>query len=104
MEEADARSRAVNGKLNPPWRISMTPVGDGNFRLYLHDAVRKMSATRVGDHVEISASFDKGYRGGLMHEMPPVFVGRLSSEPKAQAAWNKLPLAGKKKSFGILRL
>jgi hypothetical protein len=92
----------VNGEPNPSWRINMMPVGDGSFYLYLHGAVRKASATKVGDRVEISVTFDESYRGGPVHRMPSEFVQRLSSEPKAQAAWDKLPPSRKKEILRYL--
>jgi hypothetical protein len=92
----------VNGEPNPPWRINMMPVGDGSFYLYLHGAVRKASATKVGDRVEISVTFDENYRGGPMHRMPSEFAERLSSEPKAQAGWVRLPPSRKKEILRYL--
>ncbi|HLJ70582.1 MAG TPA: YdeI/OmpD-associated family protein [Roseiarcus sp.] len=92
----------VNGEPNPPWRVNMMPVGDGSFYLYLHGAVRKASTTAVGDEVEISLSFDKSYRGGPIHEAPAEFAARLSAEPKAQAAWRKLPPSRQKEILRYL--
>lgn len=96
----------VNGEPNPPWRVNMMPVGEGGFYLYLNGVVRKASATAVGDRVEISLSFDEGYRGGPMHETPPEFAHGLAREPRARAAWGDLPPSRKKeilRYFAMLR-
>jgi bacteriocin resistance YdeI/OmpD-like protein/uncharacterized protein DUF1905 len=86
----------VNGEPDPPWRVNMMPVGDGGFYLYLNGVVRKASGTGVGDRVEVTVTFDEGYRGGPMHEAPPEFADALRSDPGAQAAWGKLPPSRRK--------
>lgn len=86
----------VNAEPNPPWRVNMMPVGDGGFYLYLNGVVRKASGTGVGDRVEVTVTFDEGYRGGPMHEAPPEFADGLRSDPGAQAAWDKLPPSRRK--------
>lgn len=94
----------VNGEPNPPWRVNMMPVGDGSFYLYLHGAVRKASASAVGDEVEVSVSFDETYRGGPLHDAPPEFAARLIAKPKAQAAWRKLPPSRQKEILRYLAM
>jgi Bacteriocin-protection, YdeI or OmpD-Associated/Domain of unknown function (DUF1905) len=92
----------VNGRPDPPWRINMMPVGDGSFYLYLHGEIRKASATKVGDKVEICLSFDEDYRNGPVHEMPGEFARRLDENPAAQQQWHKLPPSRKKEMLRYL--
>lgn len=80
----------INSKPNPPWKINMMPVGDGDFYLYLHGAVRKASDTKVGDKVSVSITFDSEYKNGPMHPMPLWFRIPLNKNPKAKSAWNNL--------------
>jgi hypothetical protein len=80
----------VNGKPDPAWRINLMPIGDGRFYLYLHGDVRKASATKVGDLVDVEVAFDTKYRGGPMHPMPEWFGRPLSANPKARRAWEAL--------------
>jgi hypothetical protein len=94
----------VNGEPTPPWRVNMMPVGDGSFYLYLHGAVRKASATAVGDEVDVSLSFDESYRGGAVQKAPAEFAARLGAEPKAQAAWRKLPPSRQKEILRYLTM
>src|SRR5437016_12287690 len=42
----------INGQPQEPWPINMMPIGNGSFRLPLHEKVRKASNTGVGDRVE----------------------------------------------------
>ncbi len=77
----------VNGKPDTPYGISLMPVGDGDFFLYLNGIVRKASATGVGDTVSISLTFDDEYRGGPAHPMPALFSDELDRNPQAKAAW-----------------
>jgi hypothetical protein len=81
----------VNGHPKTPWRINMMPVGDGTFYLYLHGEVRNASNTKVGDRVNVEASFDVKYRNGPMHSMPPWFRVALRENPAASKAWKELP-------------
>jgi len=80
----------VNGEPTPPWRINLMPVGDGRFYLYLAGAVRKASATKVGDTVAVEVRFDPAYRSGPMHPMPAWFRRPLEADPKAKHAWDAL--------------
>ena len=80
----------VNGLPKKPWRINMMPVGTGAFYLYLHDAVRKASGTKVGDRVQVELSFDHQYRGGPAHPMPRWFKQSLASKPSAAESWRML--------------
>jgi hypothetical protein len=80
----------INGKPTPPWRINLMPIGDDRFYLYLHGDVRKASATRVGDMVDVEVRFDPQYRSGPMHPMPAWFRGPLEANPKARNAWDML--------------
>ena len=80
----------INGKPNPPWRINLMPLGDGRFYLYLHGDVRKASATKVGDRVDVDVRFDAGYRNGPMHPMPEWFRRPLEANAKAKEGWNSL--------------
>jgi hypothetical protein len=80
----------INGKPTPPWRNNLMPIGDGRFYLYLHGDVRKASATKVGDMVDVEVRFDPKYRNGPMHPMPMWFRGPLDANPKAKRAWDSL--------------
>jgi hypothetical protein len=80
----------INGKPAERWRINMMPVGDGRFYLYLHGLVRKASATKVGDRVEVEVAFDTKYRNGPMHPMPPWFKSALRRNPAATSGWQAL--------------
>jgi hypothetical protein len=87
----------VNGKPGPrPWRINMMPAGNGDFYLYLHGDVRRASQTKVGDLVRIEVVFDRAYRNGPMHPMPPWFRIPLSKSAKASQAWAALTPSRKK--------
>jgi hypothetical protein len=79
----------VNGKPEIPWRINMMPVGDGDFFLYLHGDVRKVSGTGVGDVVEVTVEFDPQYRGGP-GDAPAWFAEALQASPAAQDGWRAL--------------
>jgi hypothetical protein len=81
----------VNGKPDVPWRINMMPAGDGSFFLYLHERVRKASATGVGDIVSVTIAFDDAYAGGPLDPMPGWFGNALKRNPPAQRGWNNLP-------------
>lgn len=80
----------VNGQPVEPWAINMMPVGDGGFRLYLHETVRRASGTGVGDEVEVEIAFDEAYRGGPP-ELPAWFQAALDDRPEARAGWEALP-------------
>jgi hypothetical protein len=86
----------VNGKPIPPWRINMMPIGDGDFYLYLHADVRKVSGSKVGDVVLIEVSFDSAYASGPMHPMPDWFRVPLESDAEALKAWHALIPSRKK--------
>jgi hypothetical protein len=80
----------VKGRSNRTWRINLMPVGDGRFRLYLNENIRKESNLRVGDTVGIEAQFDDQYRNGPLHSMPLWFSDELSRNPVAKQGWNQL--------------
>ncbi len=80
----------INGKPTPPWRINLMPIGDGRFYLYLHGDVRKASATKVGDMVDVDVRFDPQYRNGPMHPMPVWFRAPLAANTKAKRGWDSL--------------
>jgi len=86
----------INGKPTESWRINMMPVGDGSFYLYLHGDVRKASATKVGDRVQVEISFDAKYRNGPLHPMPRWFKQALLENPKAMKNWKALIPSRKK--------
>lgn len=79
----------VNGVPEPPWRINMMPVGDGNFYLYLAGVVRKASGTGIGDEVEVAVEFDDEYQGGP-DELPAWFSAALEANTAASANWAAL--------------
>jgi hypothetical protein len=79
----------INGKPAQPWRINMMPVGDGSFYLYLHGAVRKASATKVGDRVEVEVAFDVNYAGGPA-KLPTWFTNSLRSDDATMSGWRAL--------------
>jgi hypothetical protein len=80
----------VNGKPDPPWRINLMPIGNGDFFLYLHGHVREASGTGVGDVVSIALAFDDDYKGGPAHPMPRWFGRALDRNPKARKGWANL--------------
>ncbi len=80
----------IDGRPEPAWRISMMPVGDGRFYLYLHGDVRKASGTKVGDEVLVEIAFDEEYKNGPMHEMPEWFEEALQKNPMALTNWTAL--------------
>jgi hypothetical protein len=86
----------INGQPNPPWRINLMPIGDGNFYLFLHGDVRKASGTKVGDRVEAEVRFDSAYQNGPMHPMPAWFCTALKKNSKAADAWEALIPSRKK--------
>lgn len=77
----------INRQPRPPWRINMMPIGNGAFYLYLHGDVRKASATKVGDMVDVDVRFDPAYRGGPMHDMPSWFRTPLDADARAKRGW-----------------
>ena len=79
----------INGKPEKPWQINMMPIGDGSFRLYLHEKVRKASNTGAGDRVKVEVCFDSAYRGGP-RAMPPWFRAALRNNPTAKKNWEAL--------------
>ena len=81
----------VNGKPDAPWRINLMPAGDGSFFLYLHEKVRRASATKVGDVVRIALDFDDAYRSGPADPMPRWFSSALTRNPTAKEGWRALP-------------
>ena len=94
----------VNGEPNPPWRVNMMPVGGGGFYLYLNGVVRKASGTGVGDRVEVTVTFDEGYRGGPMHEAPPNSPTVCAPIPGRKRHGTSFRPAGEKKCFATSRL
>lgn len=86
----------VNGQPMQPWPINMMPVGDGSFRLYLHETVRKVSRTGVGDQVRVEVRFDSTYKNGPQHSMPGWFWTALKSNPVAARNWERLIPSRKK--------
>ena len=80
----------INGQPQEPWRINMMPIGDGSFRLYLHEKVRKASSTGVGDRVEVEVRFDGKYKGGPAHPMPVWFRAALGKNSVARKNWEAL--------------
>jgi hypothetical protein len=86
----------INGKPNEAWPINMMPVGDGSFRLYLHEKVRKASGTAVGDRVNVVLCFDSKYKSGPAHPMPDKFREALNKSPVAKKNWEALIPSRKK--------
>ncbi len=80
----------LNGKPTPPWKINMMPLGDGSFYLYLHNDIRKPTCSAVGDKVNVTLSFDEGYKGGPLHEMPDSVRSAMQTSSTALANWNAL--------------
>jgi hypothetical protein len=81
----------INAKPETPWRINMMPARDGSFFLYLHESVRKDSATKVGDVVRVALDFDEDYRGGPADPMPRWFSTALNRNSAAKKGWTALP-------------
>jgi hypothetical protein len=86
----------INDKPASAWQINMMPVGNGDFYLYLHGDVRKASATKVGDRVQVEIDFDASYRGGPQHRLPMWFRRALAANPSAQRNWIALVPSRKK--------
>jgi len=86
----------INGEPEPAWKINLMPVGDGRFSLYLHGIVRKASATKVGDRVDVDVRFNAAYRNGPQHPLPAWFRGPLERSRKAKASWDALIPSRKK--------
>ncbi len=86
----------INGQPQEPWPINMMPIGDGSFRLYLHEKVRKASSTGVGDRVEVEVRFDGKYKGGPAHPMPVWFRTALGKNSVARKNWQALIPSRKK--------
>ena len=85
----------INGKPDEAWPINLMPVGDGSFRLYLHESVRKASKTRVADRVEVEICFNAKYRSGPQ-PLPAWFRAELAKNPVAKKNWEALPPSRKK--------
>lgn len=79
----------INGKPKQAWKINMMPVGDGSFYLYLHEIVRKASATFVGDKVNVEVAFDETYKSGPA-ELPTWFSKALRSDKDVTKNWKEL--------------
>ena len=80
----------VNGTPDAPWRINLMPRGDGSFYLYLHEQVRTVSGTKVGDVVDIEIQFDDHYKPGPADPMPPWFSEALERDDRAKEGWETL--------------
>jgi hypothetical protein len=92
----------INGQPRIPWNLIMVPVGDGRFRLYLNGVVRKAAGISVGDRVEVAAEFDREYRAGPVHPMPPEMIGGFHRSPRARAGWEALPPSRQKEILRYL--
>jgi hypothetical protein len=92
----------IDGQPDPPWRINLMPAGDGSFYLYLHGAVRKASATAVGDAVDVALWFDEGYDIEALYPMPRWFGMELAKDKKAKANWEALPPSRRKEVLRYL--
>lgn len=86
----------VNGQPNPPWKINMMPMGNGDFYLYLHGNIRKTSRTKVGDKIMVDVTFDESYHNGPLHAMPEWFSKALAEHAKAYKNWEALSPSRKK--------
>jgi hypothetical protein len=86
----------VNEKPEKAWHINMMPVGNGSFYLYLPGSVRKASDSKVGDVVSVEIYFDKAYKNGPQHPLPPWFKGALDKNKVAKQAWEVLMPSRKK--------
>lgn len=80
----------LNGEPSLPWRTNMMPTGQGDFRLYLHGEMRKVSSTAVNDVVTLEVSFDEEYRNGPLHSTPEWFQRELDRDDVVDAAWRNL--------------
>jgi len=80
----------VNGMPEEGWRINMMPDGSGGFLLYLHEIVRRASGTAVGDHVKVSVAFDKAYRPGPIHPLPPLLKKALRAGSPEKKNWDQM--------------
>ena len=78
------------------WQVNLMPVGDGSFRLYLSGDIRKASGLKVGDSLDIAIRFDRKYKNGPQHSMPPWFDIALSQNSLARHGWLMLTPSGKK--------
>ncbi len=91
----------INGKPEKPWPINMMPIGDGSFRLYLHEKVRKASNTGVGDRVKVEVWFDTAYKAGP-GAMPTWFRAAIKKDPMAKRNWAVLVPSRKKEIIRYL--
>ncbi len=86
----------VNGKPEQSWPINMMPLGDGSFRLYLHETVRRACGKGVGDRVRVEVQFNSTYKNGPQHSMPRWFRAALKSNAVASRNWERLIPSRKK--------
>jgi hypothetical protein len=82
------KSYRVKGKVDhvPFEKISLTPMGEGNFILALKAELRKKLAKPVGEKVSVQMSLDHS-----TFEMPPALRICFDDEPDAAAIFKKMP-------------
>ncbi len=49
----------INDQAVAAWRTNMMPTGQGDFLLYLHGEMRKVTRTKVDDEVTVEMTFDE---------------------------------------------
>jgi Domain of unknown function (DUF1905)/Bacteriocin-protection, YdeI or OmpD-Associated len=80
----------LNGGPERAWTTNLMPVGEGQYVLYLHGAMRKAANVGVGDVVAIHLSVDHDYRNGPRDEMPEWFRAALDRDSRASINWTRL--------------
>jgi Bacteriocin-protection, YdeI or OmpD-Associated/Domain of unknown function (DUF1905) len=80
----------VEDRVKQSWSTNMMPAGDGSFYLYLHGEMRSATGVSVGDVIEVELEFDRKYRPGPLHPMPPLFRRELAANPQAEQGWSAL--------------
>jgi hypothetical protein len=80
----------VIGKHDETWRVNLMPVGDGTFRLYLNGDIREATGVGVGDMATFEVQFDRAYRNGPLHPIPPWFKDKLERNRLAKRGWERL--------------
>lgn len=86
----------LNGAPETVARINLVPAGGGSFYLFLNGSVRRRTRTDVGDVVVATVQFDRAYRGGPVHPLPPRFAAGLARDGRARRAWEALPPSRRK--------
>ena len=78
----------VRGRLNKdPFKGTLVPVGDGNYRLYINGRMRTQAGVDVGDRIKIELELDPQKR---TIPMPRAFEQALEQDPGARSSFARL--------------